>query len=283
VAISDDDKEELDRMMLPLNGVNPSPELVSVLNLLRAHKIGVSDSQTKRISEFLVHYSCATELDCVIIPGNKMGLVESSFKITHANSMLFETELNADGQEIGFPMGEYVDANKLSFQRTKDWVEMFLAKPENIMHVNNNPSCQIVVDPNFGKNYNDPYYPSTLIVWGLESGFIRPLEVSDRCTLLIELEGFNRVEKGDLYLFSKLSFCQAGALKQLKYLGVTEYGSDSLKSQLMELLSEELGELPEPVTDEELEGMKDELDDDNEQLNKDTRRGMLAYLHFSLE
>jgi hypothetical protein len=100
---------------------------------------------------------------------------------------------------------------------------------------------------------------------------------------LIELEGFNRVEKGDLYLFSKLSFCQAGALKQLKYLGVTEYGSDSLKSQLMELLSEELGELPEPVTDEELEGMKDELDDDNEQLNKDTRRGMLAYLHFSLE
>lgn len=102
---------------------------------------------------------------------------------------------------------------------------------------------------------------------------------------MIELEGFNQIEQGDLYLFSKLSFCQAGALKQLKYVGVKEFGFDNaLKSQLTELLSRELGELPEPVTaDEELEGMKEALDDDNEQLNKDTRQGMLAYLHFSLE
>lgn len=149
--MSDNDKEELDCMMLPLNGVNPSPEMISVLNLLRAHKIGISDSKIKRLDDFLVHYSCATEIDFVCIPGQKMGLVESSFKIIHANSMLFETELNTDGQEVVYPMGELVDANKLSFQRTKDWVEMFLAKPENTMHVNNDPSHQIVVDSNHGK------------------------------------------------------------------------------------------------------------------------------------
>jgi hypothetical protein len=47
--MSDNDKEELARMMLPLNGVPPSQEMVSVLNLLRAHKIGVSGTETRRL------------------------------------------------------------------------------------------------------------------------------------------------------------------------------------------------------------------------------------------
>jgi hypothetical protein len=282
--MSEDERDELSRLMLPNNGVPPSQAMKSISNLLRSHQIGITGKgrKTARIQDHLHHYACATELDIVVFPGRNMGAIESTFKITHAESMLFESEINEEGEMAGHQMGEFVNCDKLSFSESKDWIEMFLDKPENIMHRNIDPSQQIYVNTNYGKQLSEIPYASTLIVWGLESGFFKPQEVSDQCKALINLEGFDLMHSGDLYCFSKLAFCQAGAMKQLKYVGAHKGKREKLESQLMELLSGLLGELPEPVTDEELEEMKEALDDDNEQ-NKDTRRGKLAYLHFSLE
>jgi hypothetical protein len=268
-------------MLLTQGGVQPSQALKHVIQLLLTYQIGISNNATCRLSQHLYHCPAATALDAVIIPGKNMGVIETMFKIKNADSMLFETELDEDGELEGHPVGENVNQEVLPFEDGVDWVQMYLEDPHNIMHAD--PSRQVTVVPNFTRSQAENTYPSCLIVYGILTGFLEPREVAARCEYLLLVDGFDRLYRGDLYCFSKLSFCQADAREQLKYVGSNDLQQNDLKARVLELIAKQIGDLPERFTDSELEKMSKNLRNEgyNDYTDKATKRGMLAYLHFN--
>jgi hypothetical protein len=178
-------------MFLPQGGVQPSQAFKHVIQLLLTYQIGVSNDATSRLSKHLYHCPAATALDAVTIPGKAMGVIETMFKIKNADSMLFATKPNEDGELEGYPVGENVNQEALPFEDGVEWFEMYLEDPHNIMHAD--PSRQVTVIPIFSRVQSENTYPSCLIVYGIMTGFLEPREVAARCEALLLLDGFDRL------------------------------------------------------------------------------------------
>jgi hypothetical protein len=279
--MSQSDNEEIKRLELPLDGVAASKAMKNVSVLTRCYKIGITGQENSdyRIGDGLVHNTMASYFHVAKFYGNNIGVLESKFKVKHWKSMLFESEV-INGELVGHSMGEFVDEDKLPFDEAVKWVETAIADPQFAS------DGQAHISPHFSATSTGTgtvSYPSHLIVYGINLGYLTAQEVAGRCESLLKLDGFCLVERGDLYLFSKLKFCEADTEEQLKYVGSHDSRESDIRRQLLELLVEKIGNMPEKVKDEELEEMEDGLKNegyDEEKTDKATRRGMLAWLHF---